>query len=134
MGRKKAPAEKALLHEIKTRVNEKKFKELQSLLSKNPNNDMSRLVRDILHNRTIKVYTRDMTLDNLMEELARIRAEIRFIGININQITKSFHTYKEPVRQAYFAKVAFEKYEAVQPKIEILLEIISKLSKRWLSE
>ena len=96
MGRRRVSEEMALQHEIKTRVNAEKFRELQRILSQNPNKDMSGLVRDILDNRPIKIFTRDITLDNLMEELANLRTEIRAIGININQITKLFNTYPEP--------------------------------------
>lgn len=119
---------------IHTRVGKQKYEELQKLLAQNRYNDMSSLLRDFLHNRPIKVFTRDLTLDNLMEELARIRTEIKAIGVNINQITKRFNTYPEPQRKAFYAKMAFEEYRAVQPKIDRLLDIVSKLSKKWLQE
>jgi len=134
MGRRKVSEEMALQHEIKTRVNAEKFRELQRILSQNPNKDMSGLVRDILDNRPVKIFTRDITLDNLMEELANLRTEIRAIGININQITKLFNTYPEPRRKEFYARTAFAEYRAIEPKIEQVLTIISKLAKRWLSE
>jgi len=107
---------------------------LQELLRKNPKNDMSSLIRDILHNRQVKVFVRDQTLDNLMEELARLRNEVRSIGININQITRHFNTYPEPQRKALYAKMAFQEYLNVEPKINELLTIISKLAQKWLSK
>jgi hypothetical protein len=134
MGRRKVPEEEALQHEIKTRVNAEKFQALQRILSQNPHKDMSSLVRDILEDRPVKIFTRDLTLDNLMEELAKLRTEIRAIGININQITRKFNTYPEPRRKEFYAKTAFAEYQAIEPKIDELLTIISKLAKRWLSE
>lgn len=134
MGRKSAPADRNLKHRLFTRVNDQKYNELQAILAKNPSLDMSRLIRSILLNRQVKVFTRDMTLDNLMEELAKLRGEVRAIGININQITKKFHTFPERQRKEFFAKIAFQEHLQLQGKIDRLLEIVSKLSKKWLSE
>ena len=133
MGRKKATESSELKHRLYTRVNDQKMRELQNLLQKNPKNDMSSLIRDILHNRKVKVFVKDQTFDNLMEELARLRTEIRAIGVNINQITRHFNTYPAPQQKAMYAKMAFHEYQAVQPKIDELLTIISKLSLKWLS-
>jgi hypothetical protein len=134
MGRRKAQEDEALLHELKTRVNRGKYQELQRMLRQNPGSDMSSLLRDILNNRPIKLFTRDQTLDNLMEELGKLRTEIKAIGVNINQITRLFNTYPDRRRKEFYAKTAFAQYQALEPRIEQLLSIISKLAKRWLSE
>ncbi|HEX9504101.1 MAG TPA: plasmid mobilization relaxosome protein MobC [Patescibacteria group bacterium] len=133
--KKRKSAKKVLLkHHVTIRIGEEKFNELKKLLDGNSQNDMSRLLRDILHNKPITVFTKDKTLDNLMEELAKLRSEIRAIGVNINQITRLFNTYPEPQRKALFAKMAFKEHQALEPKITALLEIVSKLAKRWLSD
>ncbi len=121
-------------HVVAIRIGDEKFNELKKLLEGNPQNDMSRLLRDILHNKPITVFTKDKTLDNVMEELAKLRSEIRAIGVNINQITRLFNTYPDPQRKALFAKMAFKEHQALAPKITELLEIVSKLAKRWLSD
>jgi hypothetical protein len=133
MGRRKVKQDMELKHRLYTRVNDRKLQELQALLRQNPRNDMSSLIRDILHDRKVKVFVKDNSLDNVMEELAKLRTEIRAIGVNINQITRLFNTYPEPHRKAAYAKIAFREYQAIEPKIEELLLIISKLAKRWLS-
>ena len=122
-----------LKHRLNTRVNDRKFAELKTLLARSRNKDMSALIRDILYNRPVKIVVRDETLDNVMEELARVRTEIRAIGVNINQITRHFNTYPEPQRKVLYAKVAFKEYQAIDAKIEQLLVIVAKLAKRWLS-
>jgi MobC-like protein len=132
--RSKKDHEKPLLkRKLTTKVEEEKYQELYNILSKNPNENMSSLVRKILHNRPVTIYTRDLTLDNTMEELARLRGEIRAIGVNINQITRLFNTYPEEKRKHFYAKMAFAEYLNIEPKIDHSLCIISKLAKRWLS-
>jgi hypothetical protein len=133
MRKKRVTDKEELRHVVTIRVKESKYEELTRLMAKTSHSHMSHLVRDILHNRPVKIFTRDQTLDNTMEELARLRTEIRAIGVNINQITRYFNTYPEPRRKAFYAKMAFEQYQAIEPKIDRLLEIISKLSKKWLS-
>ena len=133
MGNKKGHEKRLLKRKLTTKVEEEKYQELNTILSKNPNENMSSLVRKILYNRTVTIYTRDLTLDNTMEELARLRAEIRAIGVNINQITRLFNTYPEEKRKLFYAKIAFAEYLKMEPKIDQSLCIISKLAKRWLS-
>jgi hypothetical protein len=134
MGRKKTKEREALRHKLFTRVNDTKYKEFEALLQRNPHKDMSSLLRDILYNRQVKVYTYDRSLDIVMEELATLRAEIRAIGININQVTRLFNTYPELKRKEFYAKIAFNQYISMGSRIERLLDIITKLSKKWLSE
>src|SRR5688572_29046732 len=89
--RKSAGEKKVLRHEIKTRVNDQKFTELSNLLPKTRCKTMSELVRNILHNKPIKVYTVDESFPKLMEEISSIRKELNAIGININQVTRGFN-------------------------------------------
>jgi hypothetical protein len=133
-GRKKTRDDKALKHKLTTKVNEQTYLKLCRLLDQNPQNDMSRLVRAILNNQPVRVFTRDLTLDNLMEELTRLRIELKHIGVNINQITRKFNTYPEPQRKAFYAKMAFQEYLAIEPRIDRLIEIITPLAQKWLQE
>ncbi|MBN8852752.1 MAG: hypothetical protein BGO55_03255 [Sphingobacteriales bacterium 50-39] len=130
--RKRRP--KILTHVLTTKVSDSTYSKLKHLLDQNPQNDMSRLVRAILNNQTVRVFTRDITLDNLMEELTRLRTEIKHIGVNINQITRKFNTYPEPQRKAFYAKMAFQEYLAIEPRINRLIDIITPLAQKWLQE
>jgi len=119
---------------VMTRINQAKYQELKRLADMTKDETISGLVREIINNRPIQVYTHDETMDLLMEELASLRGQIRAIGVNINQITRLFNTYPEPRRKEFYAKTAFNEYLQIETKIDRLLEIISKLSKQWLSE
>lgn len=134
MGRKKLSEDKKLKYEIKTRVSEAKYRELQSMLNPELHTlDMSRLVRNILYNRKIRVYTYDCTMDKVMEELCSIRLELKAIGININQMTRAFNIYRGPKQREIFARLGFQKYMIIEQKVGRLLEIVSELAQKWLS-
>jgi hypothetical protein len=132
MGRAKTPEDIALKYKLTTKVNEQTYRKLDALLKQDPLNDMSSLVRTILENRPVKVFTRDLTAADIVEELSHLRTEIGHIGININQITKKFNSYPEHQRKGYYTKLAFEEYLTLEPKIEHLILLISERVKKWL--
>jgi len=134
MEKKDVKKQDRLVFPVMTRINQAKYKELKRLADHTKDQTISSLVRDIIHNRKIQVYTHDETKDLLMEELANLRGEIKAIGVNINQITRLFNTYPQQQRKEFYAKTAFSEYLAIDSKIDRLLEIISKLAKQWLSE
>jgi len=70
-----------------------------------------------------------------MEELASRRKELKAIGININQITRSFNKEKskESRRQNYVLHVA-GLHEKVDVKVERLLSLVSELIEKWLQK
>ncbi|EHQ24316.1 plasmid mobilization protein [Mucilaginibacter paludis] len=126
-------ADKEILkHEIKTRVNDAKFNELNKLLNQSSCQNMSELVRHILHERPVIIGQRNQSLDLLTEELSGIRKELRSIGININQITKQFNTFPEKEQKLLQALGAAEQYRVTGNKVDQLLTIITKLSEQWL--
>ncbi len=91
MPRKKAKEKDALKYEIKTRVNEKRYRSLVDLLAKTRHRSMSEMIREILNNKPITVCTYDKTFDQHMEQLISLQQEIQSIGVNINQVTRFFH-------------------------------------------
>lgn len=134
MARNRTPDEEALKYVVHTRLAESKYNELVALHSKTVGMDFSTMLRDIIHNRKIKVFTYDQSLDMVMQELTRLRTELKAIGININQITRHFNTYPEESRKQYYARIAFDRYLLIDGKVEQLLTIIAELSKKWLSK
>jgi hypothetical protein len=132
MGRTKTSEDLALKYKLTTKVNEQTYRKLEALLKQDAFNDMSTLVRTILENRPVRIFTRDLTAADLVEELARLRTEIGHIGVNINQITKKFNGYPEHQRKGYYGKLAFDEYLTLEPKVELLIILISERVKKWL--
>ena len=69
-----------------------------------------------------------------MEELASIRKELKAIGININQITKAFHTTSDPERKYAYSMKAFKMNQQIDEKVEHLLGMVSQLTQKWLQK
>ena len=133
MPRKKAKNQDNILSRpIIIRVTEATFKRLDGIRKQSRQPTIGEVARKILSNKQIKLFYFDITMNPIMEELALIRKELKAIGININQITRTFNQEKSsPNRNEYVVKIAKE-YQKVDEKVERLLLIISNLAEKWL--
>src|SRR5688572_24456721 len=121
-----------LPYRVETRVDEAKYMELNSLLSKSGCQTMSELLRDILYKGKVKIITYDNSLDKVMEVLSGIRSEINAIGVNINQVTRYFNSDPNPRQKVIYASKVADQYQTVGVKVDQLLIIIAKLAEKWL--
>lgn len=69
-----------------------------------------------------------------MEEMALIRREIKSIGININQQTHHFHMSENQTERSFHAIKTAETYKTIEPKIDRLFILLSKLAEKWLQK
>ena len=122
-----------LVHPIRTRVDSASYKKLQKLLADSTCQSLGELVRKLITRERINCTYTDTTMNATMEELTSIRKELKAIGININQLTRTFNQEKgkESNRQQYVLQVA-DLYQKVDIKVERLLALISKLTEKWL--
>jgi hypothetical protein len=134
MRRGHTKGEEGLTKPVMTRINQAKYREFENLATLSKGETVSSLVRKILHDKPIKVFRHDESLDLIMEELAANRAEIRAIGVNINQMAKLFNTYPELKPKMFYAKNGYEKYLRLDANIDRLLSIMEQLAQKWLSE
>jgi hypothetical protein len=133
MPRKKAVnQEEVLSHPIIIRVTETVFNRLEELRKDSHYNSIGEVARRILSNRKIKLYYKDISMNGPMEEMALIRKELKAIGININQLTRSFNQGKTGAHKAFFLLKAAEQYQTVGEKVDRLLTLISQLAEQWL--
>ena len=95
MGRKAIiNKDKLLTHHIQARVERATYERLNSILDNSNCRSLGELARKILSRKKFTCYFRDTTLDIPVEELIRIRKELNAIGVNINQITRYFHSLR----------------------------------------
>jgi len=126
--------EEGLTKPVMTRIKQEKYDELSLLADQSKGETVSGLIRKIIHDRPVKVFRHDESLDLVMEELAANRAEIRLIGVNINQMAKLFNTYPELEKKIFYAKHGYDRFLKLETNIETLLDKVDKLAHRWLSE
>ena len=133
MPRKKSKnPEQLLTHPIIIRVNENIYKRLEKILLHSNCQSIGEVARNILSKEKILVLNRDITMNAPMEELASIRKELRSIGININQQTRHFHTSENEAQRSFYFLRTSDLYKNVGQKVDRLLELVSKMSMKWL--
>lgn len=130
--RKKAREQDALKYDIKLRVNQQHYDRLCKLLSQSRYKNMSELLRDIVCERQVIIYTRDESLGVVMEELTRIRKELNAIGTNINQAVKQINKTIDKSKTLLLGLEITEQLRRVEQQNKQLFPIISQLAKKWL--
>lgn len=135
MPRKKlANPDQLLTRPIVIRVDEATFKRLEKLARESDCQSIGEVARKILTGKRINLFHRDITMHAPMEELARIRKELKAIGVNINQQTRYFHASQNPTERTFYALKTAARYERIENKIDRLLIIVSELAKKWLQK
>lgn len=135
MSRRKAKDQESILsHPIIVRFTESQFNKLEKIRCKSDVKTIGEVVRKIITNRPIKLLHKDISMSEPMEEMALIRKEIKSIGVNINQQTHRFHISQSDTERAFHALKTSETYKSIEPKIDRLISIISKLAEKWLQE
>jgi len=135
MPRKKATNQDALLTKnVIVRITETTFNKLEKMRVESGSASMAEVIRRILSNRKIKLLHQDNSLNAPMEEMALIRKELKAIGININQITRTFNQDKAETHRAFHVMKVADLYKNVDERVEKLLVIISQLAEKWLQK
>jgi len=130
--KKSADPEKILTRVLRIRLTDAAFKRLEKISKSSDCHTVGEAARKILSKEKITLFYKDITLNSTMEELALIRKELRAIGININQITKAFHSDKRETPQMFQVNRVTMLYEKVEAKTDTLLILINKLAEKWL--
>lgn len=135
MGRTKYKKQEDLLSRpVIVRVNEAVFKRLEKLVAESSCQSVGEVARKILSREKLLCFYKDITMNAPMEELASIRKELKSIGININQLVRSFNSAKEETHKAFYAMKVMEQYKPVEAKVDKLLVLVSALAEKWLQK
>ena len=133
MPRKKtADPEKILSKVLRIRLTDAAFKRLEKTSKSSDCRTVGEAARKILSKQKITLFYKDITLNTTMEELALVRKELRSIGININQVTKAFHSDKRESRQETHIIQLINLGQKLELKTDALLIIINQLAEKWL--
>lgn len=130
--KKSANPEKLLSRVLRIRLTESAFERLDKISKNSDTRTIGEVARKILSKEHITVFYRDTTLNGAMEELAMIRKELRAIGVNINQVTKAFHSDKSETIQIFQVAKLVKIYIAVEMKTERIFKVVNKLNEKWL--
>lgn len=131
MGRRRSSKER-LTRIFSVRVSDRYYKRLEEIKKNSNCQYIGEVARRILYREEIVWYHKDASLDTTVAELTLIRKELNAIGININQITRHFHSADIPNQKIFHALKIVDEYKKVGQKLEKVMSVTSEITKKWL--
>ena len=122
--------EELLSYKVGVRFDEKTYNKLKVWVQQTNASSIGELVRKIVTKEPFTFYTKDSTMEEPTNELIKIRNELNKIGVNINQITTSYHTDEE-TRKAFHALKIVEQYKEVGKKINLIWNLVTDMQRKW---
>lgn len=95
---------------------------------------LSEYVRYVLLEKPVTVYTRDMSLDEIILILTGFKSELSAIGNNFNQAVKRLHTMDRMEEIKAWAERNEKSKELFMQKTEEINQKISQLVRQWWQE
>jgi len=117
---------------ITLRLTDKEYTELAGNWKNSTVRKLSDFVRRLMFGRKLTVYTRNKSLDELLEELALLRRELKAIGVNFNQAVHRLHMLDHaPQMQVWVERFGRDRnrYFAL---FEEVCRKINSVSEQWL--
>jgi hypothetical protein len=133
MGRKLKQRER-LAKIFSVRVSERFYNRLEEIRKNSNCQYIGEVARRILYREEIIWYHKDASMDSTIAELALIRKELNSIGININQVTRHFHSADTTNQKVFQALKIVEEYKKVGQKMERVMDVTSEITKKWLQK
>lgn len=116
---------------IQAKVTDKVYARLKKVQENSNCRTIGEAVRLVLSREQIIVYEKDATMQAPLEEIIRLRKEIKAIGVNINQVTHAFHGMEPEKKKVYQALRIAEEYKKVGDKVDRLFGLILEMGKKW---
>ncbi len=93
---------------------------------------MSDYVRRVIFEKPVIVKTRDQSIDQLMQELIRLRKELNAVGNNFNQVVRQLHSTPHAQAVTYWASAAVALQKELVDRIGNIQKKIDELTGKWL--
>ncbi|OYX13442.1 MAG: hypothetical protein B7Z16_15665 [Algoriphagus sp. 32-45-6] len=119
---------------VEGRISESRYQELVGVLEKDSSLTMSELIRRILQNQPIRIQVKERGVSDLMEILISIEGQLKKIGVNLNQVVKSFHGNSSSIEKFLLGKKLLAFQHDLDKELKLLDGVLAKIQMRWLSE
>lgn len=117
---------------VHTCITKEKLVELKKLVANSYSKSMSEFLRSLIDNRKITLTYYDETMDKVIWELSGIRKELQMMSINMNQTTNKLLLEQNSEKAFMYAKEIAEQYQRLEPKLQPIFEIMTKIANIWL--
>ena len=93
---------------------------------------LSEYARLVLLNQQHKIIPRNQQLDEFMQELIRLRADLHGISNNFNQVVRKLHTLNQIAEFRIWLIAWTSNQESLDDSIREIKSSINKMAEKWL--
>jgi hypothetical protein len=116
---------------ISIRLNPEEYARIQGKFKTTTCRKFSEYARLILLSQQHKITPRNQQLDDFMQELIRLRADLHSISNNINQVVKKLHTLNQISEFRIWLMAWTSNKEKLDECIKEIKSAINKMAETW---
>ena len=117
---------------IYIRLKPEEFSTLQEKFKKTTCRKLSEYARKVLLDKPLTVTYRNLSLDDFMQEMVRLRTDLNAIGNNLNQAVKRLHSLNQIAEFRIWLATWSNTKERIDDGIKEIKSRINNLPKEWL--
>ena len=117
---------------IYIRLKPEEYSRIQEKFKKTTCRKLSEDARKVLLDKPLTVTYRNLSLDDFMQEMVRLRTDLNAIGNNLNQAVKRLHSLNQIAEFRIWLATWSNTKERIDDGIKEIKSRINNLPKEWL--
>ncbi|MDM8175938.1 plasmid mobilization relaxosome protein MobC [Olivibacter sp. 47] len=114
------------------RLTIKEYDRIKALSKESTTPQLSEYIRRVIFEKPVTFFTRDRSMDELMQELMLLRKELNSIGINFNQAVKKLNALDRTGELKSWATSYEMDRRQLLRQIENIAAVVAKMGGKWL--
>ncbi|MFC0318713.1 MULTISPECIES: plasmid mobilization protein [Olivibacter] len=114
------------------RLTIKEYDRIKALSKESTTPQLSEYIRRVILEKPVTFFTRDRSMDELMQELMLLRKELNSIGINFNQAVKKLNALDRTGELKSWATSYEMDRRQLLRQIENIAAVVAKMGGKWL--
>lgn len=114
------------------RLKPEEYSRIQEKFKKTTCRKLSEYARKVLLDKPLTVTYRNLSLDDFMQEMVRLRTDLNAIGNNLNQAVKRLHSLNQIAELRIWLATWSNTTDRIDEGIKEIKSRINNLPKEWL--
>lgn len=93
--------------------------------------NLSHYIRDVILNRPIVATYRNLSQDEIVQQMVLLNSELNALGNNVNQITKKLHILRSSEQELWGLQFTSQA-ESILLKLSEVKDVVQNIAERWL--
>jgi hypothetical protein len=116
---------------IHLRLSHAEHKEVMAKRANSNCRNLSHYIRDVILDRPIVATYRNLSQDEMVQQMVLLNSELNALGNNLNQITKKLHTIRPPEQELWGLQFTSQS-DSILLKLAEVKDVVQNIAERWL--